>query len=216
MKIKYPRTCHLPFSKGITNDDKVLKSLSLFEGKQVVITEKMDGENTTIYSDGFHARSLDSRNQPYRNWISNYIRNFSYKIPEGYRICGENLFASHSIFYENLKSYFYAFSVWDDNNVCLNWNDTVEFLNSLDVYVVPYLTVENEIIVPRIFDLEELIYISNHIDTSKVEGFVVRTTESFSYNEFPTKVAKWVRPNHVTSDKHWMHQEIKKNRLANE
>lgn len=35
----------------------------------VVITEKMDGENTTLYRDGLHARSLDSRHHPSRNWV---------------------------------------------------------------------------------------------------------------------------------------------------
>ena len=37
---KYPRTLHLPWSEGATNDDKILKSVEHFEGKQVVITEK--------------------------------------------------------------------------------------------------------------------------------------------------------------------------------
>ena len=45
MKIKYPRTFHLPWSPGATSDDKMLKSIEHFIGKEVVITEKMDGEN---------------------------------------------------------------------------------------------------------------------------------------------------------------------------
>lgn len=44
--IKYPRTFHLPWSLGATSDDKVLKNVDHFEGTCVVITEKMDGENS--------------------------------------------------------------------------------------------------------------------------------------------------------------------------
>ena len=52
-RVKYPRTYHLPWSEGRTDDDKVLSDDSQFIGKYVVVTEKMDGENTTIYSDGY-------------------------------------------------------------------------------------------------------------------------------------------------------------------
>lgn len=37
---KYPRTFHVPFSPGATNDDKVLKHLDAFAGKQVIVTGK--------------------------------------------------------------------------------------------------------------------------------------------------------------------------------
>ncbi len=43
--VKYPRTHHLPWSPGIHADDRVLTDLSAFEGKMVVVTEKLDGEN---------------------------------------------------------------------------------------------------------------------------------------------------------------------------
>ena len=55
MRIKYPRTPHLPWSLGATNDDVKQRDLSHFVGKQVVVTEKMDGENTTLYNDYIHA-----------------------------------------------------------------------------------------------------------------------------------------------------------------
>lgn len=121
---KYPRTFHLPWSEGATQDDKITNDLSLFE-KEIVVTIKMDGENTTCYSDYIHARSLDSRNHVSRNWVKAFHATFKHNIPIGWRICGENLFAQHSIRYDNLESYFYLFSIWDDNNNCLNWADTL-------------------------------------------------------------------------------------------
>lgn len=43
--VKYGRTFHLPWSPGAHDDDKTLKDTSQFEGKRVVVTKKMDGEN---------------------------------------------------------------------------------------------------------------------------------------------------------------------------
>ncbi len=54
---KYGRTYHLPMSPGATKDDKIVSDLSgLFGAAEVVITKKMDGENTTIHARGCHAR----------------------------------------------------------------------------------------------------------------------------------------------------------------
>lgn len=79
---KYPRTPHLPFSKGMTSDDKVLDNTNNFKDKQVVVTEKMDGENTTIYKDFYHARSLDSKHKDYHSYLlSKILPNIQYEIP---------------------------------------------------------------------------------------------------------------------------------------
>ena len=54
-RIKYPRTPHLPFSPGRSDDDIGLGKVE-FTG-EVVVTEKLDGENTTLYHDYLHART---------------------------------------------------------------------------------------------------------------------------------------------------------------
>lgn len=69
-KYKYPRTYHVPWSPGTTSDDRLLKSVDQFVGKCVVVTEKMDGENTTMSKDYVHARSLDSMYHPSRDHVS--------------------------------------------------------------------------------------------------------------------------------------------------
>ena len=48
--MKYPRTYHLPWSPGTTADDKKLSGdwFDMYKGKEIVITEKLDGENTAI------------------------------------------------------------------------------------------------------------------------------------------------------------------------
>jgi len=44
MRYKYPRTSHLPWSLGSTNDDKILQSIDHFIDREVVVTVKLDGE----------------------------------------------------------------------------------------------------------------------------------------------------------------------------
>lgn len=204
-RYKYPRTPHLPWSPGATKDDVRCISTEIFTDKRVVITEKMDGENTTLYTDHIHARSIDSRHHPSRDWVKQLHASMAHEIPFDWRICGENLYAQHSIVYDQLKSYFYGFSIWNDKNLCLGWNETLEWFDILGIATPP-------ILYQGLWD--ETLVQSIDVDVKTVEGYVVRVEDSFSYSQFGLSVAKWVRPGHVQSDKHWMHSEIKPNGLA--
>lgn len=42
---KYPRTYHLPWSPGVSEDDKTISDISIFRDSEVVVSEKLDGEN---------------------------------------------------------------------------------------------------------------------------------------------------------------------------
>ena len=100
-RIKYPRTYHLPYSQSKTDDDKTLPNDDQFKGIEVVVTIKMDGENTTVYPDGYvHARSLDGTGYEWQNWLKSYVWNFYGALAEDERIIGENLDAKHSIGYK--------------------------------------------------------------------------------------------------------------------
>ena len=195
---------HLPWSPGATSDDKILPTVEHFIGKDIIVTTKKDGENTTLYPDYFHARSVDSRHHPSRDWLARFHANMSYKIPAGWRICGENVYARHSITYDNLPSYFLGFSTWDENNMCLDWDTTLMIFE--DIGVTPVETIYR-----GIFDEQVL----KKIDIGSEEGYVVRLTDSFQYENFGKSIAKFVRPNHVQTDKHWSHQVIVPNKLAN-
>jgi hypothetical protein len=47
------------------------------------------------------------------------------------------------------------------------------------------------------------------------EGYVLRVADRFSYGQFRTSVAKYVRKGHVMTTKHWMYgREIEQNGLA--
>jgi hypothetical protein len=205
-RVKYNRTNHLPWSLGRTEDDKVLKNLSVFQGRRVVVTEKMDGENTTLYSDGLHARSVDSKNHPSRNWLKSFHAGMQSDIPEGWRVCGENMFARHSIGYEELSSYFLGFSVWNEKNVCLSWGETEEWFHLLGVEPV-------RVLYQGVWDEEKIKALWNESMSEKMEGYVVRTEDAFPYGKFKENVAKFVRPTHVQTQTHWMHQEVVPNGL---
>jgi len=112
--VKYPRTYHLPWSKGFTKYDRIVKNTKQFEGKEVIVTVKLDGENTTFYNDYIHARSLDGMGHASQSWVKNFHSKISYNIPEGWRVCGENVFAKHTIQYNYLSTYFYVFSIWNE------------------------------------------------------------------------------------------------------
>lgn len=205
---KYPRTYHLPFSEGNTSDDKMLSSAALdaFVGKLIVITEKMDGENTTMYTDHYHARSLDSNNHPSRNYVKGLWGAIKHEIPEGWRICGENLYAQHSIKYDSLPSYFMVFSIWNEKNICLSWQETKEYAAILGLETVPELFV-------GMYDESLLKNFISNLDLNSQEGIVMRTAGEYEFSEFSSNVAKWVRKNHVQTDEHWTLGPIIPNKL---
>lgn len=203
---KYPRTLHVPHSPGTQSDDRLLNSLDHLLGQHVVITEKLDGENTSLYTDHSHARSLDSQHHESRNWVKQFHGNIAHEIPPGWRVCGENMYAKHSIFYENLESYFYGFSIWSDNNICLGWQATLTFFELLGVTPVPTLF-------EGLLTMEVLADIESKLDTTKQEGYVIRLAGPIRYIDFSMSFAKWVRPKHVATSKHWMQEAIVPNKL---
>lgn len=191
--IKYPRTYHLPWSPGVTEDDRVVKDLSVFEGKEVVVTTKMDGENTTMYNNYIHARSLNDKKHWSKSWVKNFHGRIAHDIPDDMRLVVENLYAKHSILYTNLESYVYGISVWKGMN-CLSWDDGCEWFNLLGIPIVPVLY-------RGVWDEKKIssILLNYNMD----EGYVVRLAESFHYKDFSRSVAKYVRKNHVTENDHW-------------
>jgi hypothetical protein len=204
---KYPKTFHLPWSEGITNDDKVMTN-NPFSGKRVIITEKMDGENTSLYHDHIHARSLDSPHHPSRDWVKRFWSTVRHEIPRGMRICGENVYAKHSIGYNNLNSFFLGFSVWT-GPTCMGWDQTVEWFDLLGITPVPVLY-------DGTFSKRIHFQLLERLDFERNEGYVIRLADQFNVDDFTHCVGKFVRPNHVQTDEHWMNGPITPNRLKDE
>lgn len=206
--IKYPRSFHLPWSRGYTHDDKVMKNVDHFIGKEVVVTEKLDGEGTTLYKDYMHARSIHSANHPSRNWVKTFHASFAYRIPDGWRLCGENVYAKHSIYYQALTSYFYLFSIWNEDNICLSWDETVAYATKLGIETVPvlYKGLFDEVKIKRTFT-------GKSIFDGEQEGYVIRNVEAFHYDDFQYNLGKFVRPQHIQTSEHWLKEEMIPNKL---
>jgi len=213
-KVKYPRTYHLPWSPGMNRDDRQMTDISIFEGQRVMICEKLDGENTTWYNDYIHARSLDSDSHPSRNWVKNLWAQHAYELPDGWRLCGENMFAKHAIHYtkENgnaLDSFFYVFSIWNEKNMCLSWDETIEWIQLLGLTPVP-------VIYDGIWNMNIIEELNKKMEASPntIEGYVIRLAREYHYSEFRDVCGKYVRKNHVQNNHgHWSQQKITKNEL---
>jgi hypothetical protein len=181
------------------------QNLARLAGETIVVTEKMDGENTTLYHDGFHARSVDSRHHPSRSWLADFHARISWMIPDSMRICGENMYAQHSIRYQSLPSYFLGFSVWFGDQ-CLPWHETLEIFQNLGITPVPELY-------RGPYDPRHLKMLARDLDHQRQEGYVVRLAQGFAISDFGRCVFKYVRAGHVQTSQHWQHQAVVPNQL---
>ena len=193
---KYPRTPHLPWSPGADEDDIIIDTVDAFVGKEVVVTEKMDGECTTMYKNHIHARSIDSGYHPSRTWVANLHGQVRFMLNEDQRICGENMFWVHSVIYTELESYFLMFNAWE-GTTCLSWDDTKAMAEKLGLTMVPELY-------RGTFDEDAIRALWSDDMYDYKEGYVVRPVASFERDEFQQSIAKFVRKGHVQTDQHWM------------
>lgn len=199
---KYPRTAHLPFSASITDDDILGKQFAFFNGGvEAVVTEKMDGENTTFTRERYHARSIDSMYHPSRSVAAKLHGEISWKIPENHRIILENCYGEHSIAYRELPSFLLGIAVvkemGDGEGMFLPWDETLDVFQELGITPVPVLY-RGEVTLGSLRD------IFTSLDYSRQEGIVVRSAGSFLESDFSFNVGKAVRPGHVQTDEHWL------------
>jgi hypothetical protein len=206
--VKYPRTFHLPWSPGMHDDDKMMPDVSAFEGRVVIVHEKLDGENTTMYTDHIHARSVDSEGHPSRNWIKSFHGMICGNIPVGWRINCENVYAKHSIFYTGLDTYAYGFAIWNETNHILDWKSTLEWFDLMNITPCPWFFwgVYDRSAIEKAYQALQ----KDH----ECEGYVIRIDDKFHMKDFRQNIGKYVRRGHVQTTKHWMRgQRVEPNEL---
>lgn len=211
LSIKYPRTLHFPFSPGTSSDDRILPIgyLEYLLKINLVITEKLDGQNNCINKYGVFARSHASPS--IHEWdkplwgryelIKNDLKDLE--------IFGENMYGIHSIKYNKLESYYYIFAI-REKDVWLSWEEVKFYSALLDFPVVPEInqrtslkrckelsSIEEENHIVKLWLNQNLgISIDTWIDTkgtldgedvktgkSACEGIVVRNSGSFKTND---------------------------------
>ena len=207
---KYPRTYHLPYSQSKTDDDKTLPNDDQFKGIEVVVTIKMDGENTTIYPDGYiHARSLDGHGYEWQNWLKSKIWKYTEYLADNERIIGENLYAKHSIGYKfnSINDSFQVFGIANDEEF-YSWQVICDYCDTIGIPIVEeiYKGIYDKDKIMKAFENKKKELAEQGQD---IEGFVVRDTNNFPTSEFQKHVAKYVRENHVQTNKHWRETWVK-------
>lgn len=195
--MKYPRTMHVPFSENLQNDDRKIESMDTLWGKNVIIGEKLDGENCSLHSNGIHARSEDGDSYPWQSTVKSLWGSIRYKIPEHIQICGENMYAKHSIYYDGLTSFYYVFNVIDKKRkVFLSTDECLSWCEELGLEYVPILY--KGILTPDKCQMPKTSAFAN-----EVEGYVIRVAEEFPVEDYKKYCAKFVRKGHVRTDEHW-------------
>jgi hypothetical protein len=215
---KYGRTYHYPFSPGTTSDDRINYDYwnCLLGIKELVHTEKLDGENNCLSKYGVFARSHAA---PTTSPWTEGLRRFWQLIKKDLgdlEIFLENLYAIHSIEYRKLSHHYHVFAI-RENGYWLSWEETKFYAAMLDLPTVPQIEVGPGTAAGTIgkatFEaaIKSVAAERGQFDpydafTGKPasrEGVVTRNAAGFQVGDFPANVFKYVRKDHVKTDAHW-------------
>lgn len=198
--MKYMRTMHMMTSPGLMNDDRRIVNYDHLKGKNVIITEKIDGECISFLTNKCHARSEMENKHQSRHWIRAKWGSVKHLIPDHIQIVVENAYAKHSIEYDALGSYGYVFSVIDlQQKKILSWKDTREWADKIDLPTVPVLYrgpfIEN-------FECPEASYFG-----PMAEGYVLRYDGEIPVDDWDKLACKYVKKKFRdmldASSQHW-------------
>lgn len=224
---KYPSSRHLPFSHVGDKDDTAHRQVDCFIDTPLVITEKVDGSNAMLVKDAEEpVRSRRGRKATHDSFDQlhkiYWERGVYEELPSWLQVFGEWAYAKHSIHYgcdgccdernqgEPLPDHFLVFGVFDTRyNMWLSWDETEMWAEKLGFQTTPHIKEtqynnQNEL-------YSDLTTIAGCMTPEK-EGFVVRSRYPFHYGQFPQRLGKYVREDHVTTDEHWSHQQITENK----
>lgn len=244
--IKYPSTGHLPDTPEHENrrNDYEHQELNNFVCElepelSVVVTIKMDGSNAMITrppelmddpSRHRPAHGVAARNGKHAKHESFDLlkkrnrQQYGFKIPPYIQICGEWLYARHSIHYANPESctdqecddhgppvsdFFQVFGVYDNRfDIWLSWPEVEAWAEKIGAETVP-------VVEKRTFEYPDQVYEiypeAQRLINDGHEGLVIRSKFPFHYDQFEDRLGKYVREDHVTTDEHWSRQEVVEN-----
>jgi len=201
---KYPRTKHWPWSETVHQDDSYHQNPNIFIGKEVVISEKLDGGNSSLWNGEVYARSTG---QPAtQGWFALVKKYQTWKTLGNIDqiFYGEDLSAKHSIQYSiPMDQTYFVFHILQ-NDVFMSVDDMERIAINAGFNTVP-------IVFRGTFN--KLDQITNFFKTEinkpsaygvEREGFVIRIADEIKHEDFSNKVAKFVRKNHVQPNaQHW-------------
>lgn len=201
---KYPRTYHWPWSQQVHDDDSYHQDPSFFVGKEVSISEKLDGGNTALNSGNVYARSTGQIAT--QGWFAHVKKYHAWKtkaLNPDITVYGEDLAALHSISYELPMDETYKVFAVREGDEFLPLASVLEIAARLNLDVVPNVYHGTFNSVKEITEFFETEISKPSLYGTQREGFVMMTTSGFAADEFSTNVCKYVRKNHVQTDEHW-------------
>jgi hypothetical protein len=202
-KMKFPRTYHFDFSPGTDDDDKILFDLSELLGDEIVLTEKLDGENTCLKEEGAFSRSHASPSiSPWATEVR-FLWDFYKSSLAPLSFYGENMQGVHSIEYSDLESPFYLFAIYDEiMEVWLSWDEVKEFSEILGIPHAPELSRGSFDKNSLKEEIERIMSGGSRLG-GEIEGVVARKIDRIHPKSFYKNVVKYRREGHVKTDEHW-------------
>lgn len=215
MSAKYPRSFHLPWSPGGTNDDKRMTDVSALIEVPIVITEKCDGSNLAFTHEAVFSRShAGPPSHPSFDLAKATHATIKHLISPGITVFCEYCYALHSIAYTALPHFCLVFGVRDDSTgQWWSWDYVQAQAADLHLPTAPVLFEGGVGSKKELEELTRSLASKASILGGQREGVVVRTEAGFTNDEFGSRLGKWVRKNHVQTDDHWLHQAIVPQRL---
>jgi ATP-dependent RNA circularization protein (DNA/RNA ligase family) len=200
------------------------KTLSEEEAEQllsgfVYIEEKLDGANTAIFRDTDISFVLQKRGsvigtgEPhpqfhfFLNWANERYLDLL-KVPKGFYVYGELMYAVHQIYYDSLPDYFLVFDIFDGDE----WLDR----DTRDVFCREYRFEQVPLLALGTFKVNELYRLipnQSVFGSEPAEGIVIK-----KYNKDGYLRAKLVRPEFTTNldenDEHWTRKRLRTNKVV--
>lgn len=217
--IKYPHTSYLTISPGFDPEDvREGKTVTAgaFIAMPTVITTKMDGSN--IFFDHEKVAARNGYDATHRSFDMAKALHAEIKdnIPDDIQVFCEWLYAKHSIHYNGdnaLEGFCQVFSVYDRTyHEFLPWDSVKKCANLLSLPTVPVMSEGMRFVGQNDFNATMFKFGKIAISNGH-EGIVVRNAHSFHFSTFWKNVGKFVRPNHVSTSKHWMQEKITRNEV---
>ena len=201
---RYPRTPYWPDSPTKARDGDTLSDPERFVGREVVVTEKLDGSNTLLHQGDVYARSVSA--PAVAKWLGMVRKHDAWKVtePEVF-LYGEEIYGVHSIEYDPVPEdrTFYAFALRFGHGSFGSFREMAQFAKSRAIPVVPVLFEGTFDSVRQVRDFVSEAHRQPSALGGEREGVVLRLTAGFPATDFSRNVCKSVRVGHVQSDEHW-------------
>jgi hypothetical protein len=163
---KYPRSLHSPISLGTTSDDRFVPKgyVEVYIKRPHILTEKLDGQNTSFNKVGVYARSHSAPTEhPWDKPMVELWKRIKNDLGD-IELFGESMYAIHSIEYKNLESYFYLFGV-RQNGVWLSWEEVKWWAAAFDFPTVPEIKIK--------YPLSQIIQSPEILQTKEDENVIL-------------------------------------------